>query len=116
MKEILKNPLCVIDPSEFIFHLIDNFEGFDPTIFADEIERIAIKQAKVHHYDVEAALLLLERVESQRRRWSIGSVKSRREEMAREKASPIFRYILENTGRRSNLSYLKERPTFGYYT
>jgi hypothetical protein len=81
----------------------------------DKIEKIAIKQAKIGHLDVKAALLLLDEVESQRRRWSIGSVKSRREIMATEKASPIFRYILENAGRRSNLSYLRERPTFGYY-
>jgi predicted transcriptional regulator len=33
--------------------------------------------------------------------------------MAKEKASPIFRYILENAGRRSNLSYLRARPYYG---
>jgi len=76
----------------------------------DVIEKIAIKQAKIHNLDVKAALDLLDRVESYRRLWSIGVVKSNRSEMAKEKASPIFRYILENNGRRGNLSYLKARP------
>jgi hypothetical protein len=88
----------------------NNSKDYDPTTIVDVVERIAIKQAKIHNLSVDKALELLDGVSEHRRKWSIGTVKARREEMANEKASPIFRYILENAGRRSNLSYLRERP------
>jgi len=88
----------------------NNSKNYDPTVIVDYIETIAIKQAKIHNLSVDKALKLLDEVSEYRRKFSIGTVKARREEMAKEKASPIFRYILENANRRSNLSYLRERP------
>lgn len=110
IKSLIKKGL-IDSPSEWLLEILNNHgKDYDPTTIVDHIERIAIKQAKIHNLDVDAALQLLDKVDQYRRRWSIATVKARREEMAREKASPIFRYILENAGRRSNLSYLKERP------
>ena len=107
----LKRDDCLINPGEWLMDVINNYsKNYDPTTIVDHIDRIANKQAKIHHLSVDKALELLDEVLEHRRRWSIGTVKVKREEMAKEKASPIFRYILENAGRRSNLSYLRERP------
>lgn len=98
---------------EFIFDLVDNFEGFDPSDLVDEVETIAIKQAKIHHLDVYQALDLFERIDNIKRRWNFGIVKNTKVKLE-EASSPIFNYILINLGGKSNLSYLQSRPTFKY--
>lgn len=96
---------------EWLYEVIDNYTSFDPSDLVDEVERIAIKQAKVHNLSVEEALVLLDKVESKVRQWHISIVANDKVEL-REGVSPIFNYILINLGGKSNLSYMRARPFF----
>jgi hypothetical protein len=68
VKDLIKEDKISFDPKEFLMELLNNYGcKYDPATVVDDIERIAIKQAKIHNNSIDQALLILEDVENLRR-------------------------------------------------
>lgn len=111
-KTLLNNDVLAancIFPEEWLFEVLDNHTGFDPTEYVDEIHKIAIRQAKIHDKSVEEALSILDRTLSLAHRFNLS--KTTPKIKMTEGTSPIFSHILSNIGEGSR-NYYKARPDY----
>jgi len=115
---IIKDRDILWNQSDVLFDIIDNFEGFDPSELVDDIEKVAIRQAKIHHLSIEKALLLHDKVDSLIRKWSFAVPKEVKKAkvgsslIVQEKISPIFNFININLGGKMIKNYWRNRPVF----